>query len=81
MFQALNELSEKQNWPIEFVDGFIDKLFVSVPFMSILKDPSYVEVQGLKITVQPKQRHESGKEFSQRNITEHFFIKKKKNIF
>lgn len=57
--QALNELSEKQNWPIEFVDGFIDKLFVSVPFMSILKDPSYVEVQGLKITVQPKQRHES----------------------
>ncbi|CAG9863843.1 unnamed protein product [Phyllotreta striolata] len=57
--EALNELGEKQNWPLEFVDGYIDKLFVTVPFMSILKDSSYVEVRGLKITVQPKQRHES----------------------
>ncbi|XP_072387744.1 autophagy-related protein 2 homolog A isoform X1 [Diabrotica undecimpunctata] len=57
--QALNELGEKQNWPIEFVDGYIENLYVRVPFMSILKDPSYVEVKGCKITVQPKQRHES----------------------
>lgn len=57
--QALNELGEEQNWPVEFVDGYIENLFISVPFMSILKDSSYVEVKGLKVTVQPKQRHES----------------------
>ncbi|CAH1999640.1 unnamed protein product [Acanthoscelides obtectus] len=56
--QVLNELSEKQNWPMEFVDGYIEKLYLSVPWTSILKDPSYVEVRGLKITLQPKQRHE-----------------------
>nr|CAI5847822.1 unnamed protein product [Callosobruchus analis] len=56
--QVLNELSEKQNWPMEFVDGFIEKLYLSVPWTSILKDPSYVEVRGLKLTLQPKQRHE-----------------------
>ncbi|XP_056630005.1 autophagy-related protein 2 homolog A [Diorhabda sublineata] len=57
--QALNELGEQQNWPLEFVDGYIESLFISVPFMSILKDSSYVEVKGLKITVQPKKRNES----------------------
>ncbi|KAG5882217.1 hypothetical protein JTB14_024728 [Gonioctena quinquepunctata] len=57
--QALNELGEKQNWPMEFVDGYIEKLHLSIPWTSILKDPSFVEVKGLKITVQPKQRQES----------------------
>ncbi|CAG9820878.1 unnamed protein product [Phaedon cochleariae] len=57
--QALNELGEKQNWPMEFVDGYIEKLQLIIPWASILKDPSFVEVKGLKITVQPKQRHES----------------------
>lgn len=57
--QALNELGEQQNWPMEFVDGYIDKLYLKVPWSSILKDSSYVEVTGLKLTLQPKQRHES----------------------
>ncbi|XP_025831922.1 autophagy-related protein 2 homolog B isoform X2 [Agrilus planipennis] len=57
--QALNELGEKQNWPLEFVDGYLDELFVSVPWASLLKDPSFIEVRGLKLTLQPKQRNES----------------------
>ncbi|KAK4884514.1 hypothetical protein RN001_000785 [Aquatica leii] len=56
--QALNELGEKQNWPMEFVDGYVEELFVSVPWGSLLKDSSFIEVRGLKITVQPKQRNE-----------------------
>ncbi|KAF5283909.1 hypothetical protein FQA39_LY04729 [Lamprigera yunnana] len=56
--QALNELGEKQNWPMEFVDGYVEELFVSVPWSSLLKDSSFIEVRGLKITVQPKQRNE-----------------------
>ncbi|XP_060533459.1 autophagy-related protein 2 homolog B isoform X2 [Cylas formicarius] len=56
--EALNELGETQNWPIEFVDGYIGKIDINVPWTSILKDPSYVEICGLKLTVQPKQRKE-----------------------
>lgn len=60
IFKALNGLGEKQNWPMEFVDGYIDELFLSVPWASLLKDSSYIEVRGLTITVQPKQRNECG---------------------
>ncbi|KAL3285630.1 hypothetical protein HHI36_000162 [Cryptolaemus montrouzieri] len=56
--QALNELSEKQNWPLEFVDGFVEKMQISIPWITILKESSFVEIHGLKITVQPKQRNE-----------------------
>ncbi|KYB26228.1 Autophagy-related protein 2 homolog B-like Protein [Tribolium castaneum] len=57
--EALNELSEKQNWPLEFVDGSIEKLFISVPWSSLLKESSTIEVTSLRITMQPKQRNES----------------------
>lgn len=59
-FQALNELAEKQNWPLEFVDGYLEELFVSIPWASLLKDSSFIEVRGLKLTLQPKQRSEHG---------------------
>ncbi|KAJ8924233.1 hypothetical protein NQ315_007024 [Exocentrus adspersus] len=57
--QALNELGEQQNWPMEFVDGYVQKIYLRVPWSSILKDGCYIEVTGLKLTIQPKQRHES----------------------
>ncbi|KRT81121.1 hypothetical protein AMK59_6232 [Oryctes borbonicus] len=57
--QALNELGEKQNWPMEFVDGYLEKLSITVPWTSLLKDSSFVQVEGLKLTVQPKQRTEN----------------------
>ncbi|XP_044263557.1 autophagy-related protein 2 homolog A isoform X3 [Tribolium madens] len=57
--EALNELSEKQNWPLEFVDGSIENLFISVPWSSLLKESSTIEVTSLRITMQPKQRYES----------------------
>lgn len=59
--QALNELSESLNWPLEFVDGYIESLQVHIPWTAVLADPSLVEVEGLHITLQPKQRQESGK--------------------
>lgn len=58
--QALNELGEKQNWPLEFVDGYLDKLFISIPWTAILKESCFIEVKGMKLTLQPKQRRESG---------------------
>lgn len=60
LLQAINELGEKQNWPLEFVDGSLEELFISVPWSSLLKDSSYIEVRGLKITLQPKQRNDCG---------------------
>ncbi|XP_066263102.1 autophagy-related protein 2 homolog B [Euwallacea similis] len=56
--EALNELGETQNWPIEFVDGYIDKIHISIPWKSIFNNSTEIEICGLKVTVQPKQRKE-----------------------
>ncbi|XP_076267231.1 autophagy-related 2 isoform X1 [Rhynchophorus ferrugineus] len=56
--QSLNELSDAQNWPFEFVAGYIDKIHISVPWTSIRSNSTQVEICGLKVTIQPKQRKE-----------------------
>lgn len=61
MFQALNDLAEQQNIPFEFLDGFIEKMSVSVPWSSILHDASYIEVRGLALTIKHKERDKSSK--------------------
>nr|XP_018917848.1 PREDICTED: autophagy-related protein 2 homolog B isoform X1 [Bemisia tabaci] len=58
--QTMNDWGEKRNLPVEFVDGHISAMSVSVPWSTLLKDSSYVEVTGLVITIQPKQRPENG---------------------
>ncbi|XP_031784416.1 autophagy-related protein 2 homolog A [Nasonia vitripennis] len=58
--QALNELGEQQHLPLEFVDGFVAEMSVSIPWSALLSDSSYVEVRGLRLTVQPRQRSETG---------------------
>ncbi|KAM7288234.1 hypothetical protein ISCGN_028498 [Ixodes scapularis] len=55
---GLNELGETFNLPIQFVDGFISSIEVAIPWSKPLTDNSMVEVDGLLITVQPKQRTE-----------------------
>lgn len=52
--QGLNELSEAQHWPVQFVDGYIGSVRVDVPWMNILSDNSRVHISGLMLTVQPK---------------------------
>jgi len=42
------------------VDGYISQMSVSIPWSSLLSDSSFVEVTGLMLTVQPKQRADSG---------------------
>lgn len=76
-FQALNDLGDQHNLPFEFVDGYISQMSVSIPWASLLTDSSYVEVNGMVITVQPKQRQESGT-----LVTDNFvFIKRYSIIF
>lgn len=44
---------------MEFVDGYIEQMSIFVPWSALLKESSNIEVRGLNITVQPKQRSES----------------------
>lgn len=54
-------MGEQQNWPMEFVDGYVEQMSISVPWSALLKDSSNIEVKGLNITIQPKQRSDNGK--------------------
>ncbi|KOC64737.1 Autophagy-related protein 2 like protein B [Habropoda laboriosa] len=58
--QALNEMGKQQHLPLEFVDGFVAEMSVSIPWSALLSEASYVEVTSLRLTVQPRQRAESG---------------------
>ncbi|XP_076284575.1 autophagy-related 2 isoform X1 [Lasioglossum baleicum] len=58
--QALNEMGEQQNLPLEFIDGFIAEMSMSIPWSALLSEATYVEVTSLRLTVQPRQRTESG---------------------
>uniref|UniRef100_A0A146KUZ5 Autophagy-related protein 2 n=1 Tax=Lygus hesperus TaxID=30085 RepID=A0A146KUZ5_LYGHE len=57
--QALNELGESKNLPFEFVDGFVSGISVSIPWATLFTESIYVEVSGMQITIQPKQRPEN----------------------
>lgn len=53
-------MGEQQHLPLEFVDGFIMEISLSIPWSALLSQASYVEVKGLRLTVQPRQRVETG---------------------
>lgn len=42
------------------MDGHVREITVTVPWSTILKDDSIVEINGLSLTVQPKVRAEPG---------------------
>lgn len=58
--QALNELGEQQQLPLKFTDGFITEVSISIPWAALLSEASYVEVRSLRLTVQPRQRSDTG---------------------
>ncbi|XP_014472680.1 PREDICTED: autophagy-related protein 2 homolog A isoform X2 [Dinoponera quadriceps] len=57
---ALNELGEQQQLPLKFMDGFITEVSISIPWAALLREASYVEVKSLRLTVQPRQRSDTG---------------------
>lgn len=58
--QALNGLAETHNLPIEFVAGSLDTINFSIPWSSILVDSCEIQITGLRLTIQPKNRDEHG---------------------
>lgn len=57
--QAINALLE--DVPLEVMDGYIHSIEVMVPWASILKDCTMVEIHGLELTVKPKRVQSTGK--------------------
>lgn len=53
-------MGEQQHLPLEFIDGFVAEMSVSIPWSTLLSEASYVEVTGLRLTVQPRQRIDTG---------------------
>lgn len=53
-------MADMYNLPIEFVDGYIESISVSIPWSSLLTDNSFVQVSGLMMTIKPRYRHGSG---------------------
>lgn len=47
--------------PFEVVDGFVKTITVSIPWSSLITEDAAVEVHGLELTLQPKQRDTAGK--------------------
>ncbi|XP_043221446.1 autophagy-related protein 2 homolog A-like isoform X2 [Amphibalanus amphitrite] len=52
---ALNDVGAANNLPLEFVDGYIRQVRVSIPWSTLLTASSTVEISGLMLTVQAKQ--------------------------
>ena len=46
--------------PLEIIDGFIGSISVSVPWTALLSESCCMDIQGLEITIAPKQRIETG---------------------
>ncbi|KAK3878072.1 hypothetical protein Pcinc_017284 [Petrolisthes cinctipes] len=55
---ALNEGADQLNLPLKFVDGYIGEICVSIPWQALLSESCFVEVTGLMVTIEPKQRAE-----------------------
>lgn len=52
----INSMLEDTEAPIEFVDGFIQELAVTVPWSNLLSDNCFFEIRGLTVTCQVKKR-------------------------
>lgn len=54
--QALNDLCDKQGWGIAVTGGRIDTIKVNVPWNSLMNKDSFVEVDGLFVSMRPLAR-------------------------
>lgn len=45
---------------VEMIDGFIGSISVSVPWTALLSESCCMDIQGLEVTIAPRQRVETG---------------------
>lgn len=46
--------------PLEIIDGFIGSISVSVPWTALLSESCCMDIQGLEVTIMPRQRVDTG---------------------
>ena len=56
MFRTINSLIDSADLPVEFVDGYISDLSVTIPWANLLTESCYFSISGLTITIQVKKR-------------------------
>ena len=54
--RTINSLIDSADLPVEFVDGYISDLSVTIPWANLLTESCYFSISGLTITVQVKKR-------------------------
>ncbi|XP_041093961.1 autophagy-related protein 2 homolog A [Polyodon spathula] len=57
---SVNELLQSMGAPLELVDGFVGSISVSIPWAALVTENCTVEVSGLQLTCQPKNRTTQG---------------------
>ncbi|XP_062621343.1 autophagy-related protein 2 homolog B-like, partial [Saccostrea cucullata] len=57
--EALNDALDSSSVPLEIIDGFINQICVSVPWTNLIQSSTELEIQGLELTVQPRQRSQN----------------------
>ena len=45
---------------VEMIDGFIGSISVSVPWTALLSESCCMDIQGLEVTIAPRQRVDTG---------------------
>ncbi|XP_020894955.1 autophagy-related protein 2 homolog A, partial [Exaiptasia diaphana] len=57
---SVNEMLDSCGAPFELIDGYINKISVSVPWSALLNDSCCMDIQGLELTIAMKQRSDQG---------------------
>ena len=52
MTRTINSLIEDADLPVEFVDGYIQDLSVTIPWANLLTESCFFSISGLTVTVQ-----------------------------
>jgi hypothetical protein len=60
----INAFLEDADIPLEFIDGYIRELSVTVPMANLLKDNCLFEINGLTLTLQVSNKPDSGRPFA-----------------
>lgn len=53
-------MSEEYNLPLEFLSGSIEFVSIFIPWTSLLSENTVIEVKGLNLVFQPKERPQDG---------------------
>jgi len=56
----VNEMLDNAGIPVEIIDGFIGSISVSVPWTALLSESCCLDIQGLEVTITPRQRVDTG---------------------